>query len=169
MSVDAVSATPATHARSDFELLRRVPIFAGLEAAQLHILAFSASRISLERGEVLYEAGSRPAAGYLVLEGTGVATVPERPSAGQRILAKPGWFLAELAMVADLPVSTTLRARTPMRLLKIAHELFLRVCSEFPEAGASVLVALSNRLDASLGELNEVQRRLEGARALSRS
>ena len=63
--------------QSDVELLRQVPILSALDAPQLHVLAFSGTRMTLEAGEVLYEADGRVGAGYLVLEGRGEAVAPE--------------------------------------------------------------------------------------------
>lgn len=156
-------------AQREVELLRRVPLFAELDPAQLHVLAFSGSRISLAADEVLYEAGSQLAAGYLLLDGSAEATAPGGVLARHHATLERGSFLAELAMIANLPVSTTVRANTPIRLLKIGNELFLRVCEEFPDAGAKMLRALVQNLDKSLIELGQVQQIFDHARPFSRS
>jgi CRP-like cAMP-binding protein len=155
--------------RTDVELLRQVPLFAELDPAQLHVIAFAASRISLAADEVLYEAGNEVGAGYLMLEGSAEAIASEGVLAKHRATVEPGWFLAELAMIANVPVSTTVRANTPTRLLKIENELFLRVCLEFPDAGAKVLRALGRKLDVSLRELAHVKHQFDGARPSSLS
>ena len=156
-------------ARTDVELLRQVPLFAELDPAQLHVIAFSASRISLAADEVLYEAGREVGAGYLMLEGSAEAIASEGVLAKHRATVEPGWFLAELAMIAKVAVSTTVRANAPTRLLKIENELFLRVCVEFPDAGARVLRALAQRLDVSLTELGHVKHQFDDAPPFSRS
>lgn len=156
-------------ARTDVELLRQVPLFAELDPAQLHVIAFSASRVSLAADEVLYEAGSEVGAGYLMLAGSAEAIASEGVPAKHRATVEPGWFLAELAMIANVPVSTSVRANAPTRLLKIENELFLRVCLEFPDAGAKVLRALAQRLEVSLRDLGHVKHQFDDARPSSRS
>jgi CRP/FNR family transcriptional regulator, cyclic AMP receptor protein len=72
-------------------------------------------------------------------------------------------------MIANLPVSMTVRARTPLRVLRISHDLFLRVCGEFPEIGEKVMEALAQRLETSLEDLRDVQAHFDRARPFSDS
>jgi CRP/FNR family transcriptional regulator, cyclic AMP receptor protein len=155
--------------RSEVELLRQVPLFADVEPAQLQILVFSAEHFEVEAQQTLFAAGSLVGAGHLVLDGQGEVLKPEAGEDEQVALVGTGAFLAELAMIANLPVSVTVRARTPMRVSRIGHDLFLRVCGEFPEFGAKVLAALTSRLDTSLEDLRQAKDYFDRARPFSRS
>jgi CRP-like cAMP-binding protein len=154
--------------RSHIELLRQVPLFAEVDPGQLQVLVFSSERIDVAPDEILFAAGSRVGAGHLVLRGQGAVLKPktgeEDGEPDQVALVQAGAFLGELAMIADLPASVTVRAKTQLKVLRIGHELFLRVCSEFPEVGAKVLEALTQRLDTSLEDLRQVQAHFDRAR-----
>lgn len=157
--------------RSEVEHLRQVPLFADVDPAQLQVLVFSAERLEIAAGDALFEAGSAIGAGHLVLQGEGEVLRPGGADSEPVAVAvvEPGAFLGELAMIADQPVSMTVRARTPMRVLRIGHDLFLRVCGEFPEVGAKVFDALASRLDTSLKDLNEAKAYFDRARPFGRS
>jgi CRP/FNR family transcriptional regulator, cyclic AMP receptor protein len=158
--------------RSEIELLRKVPLFAEIDPVQLQVLVFSAQRVEVAAQETLFAAGSLVGAGHLLLDGQGEVLKPHGGAEGGEhehvALVKAGAFLGELAMIANLPASVTVRATTPLRALRIGHDLFLRVCGEFPEIGAKVLQALAHRLDTSLDDLREVQAYFDRARPFSR-
>lgn len=159
--------------RRETELLRNIPLFAAIDPLQLQILVFSADRIEVAADEILFAAGDPVAAGHLVLEGKGEVLKPARDkeAGGHERFAtvEAGAFLGELAMIAKLPATVTLRALTPLRMLRIGNDLFLRVCGEFPDIGAKVQEALSLRLDTSLEDLRRAQAYFDRARRFSRS
>lgn len=158
--------------RSDTELLRTVPLFADVDFAQLQVLVFSAEHLEIAAQETVFAAGSLVGAGHLVLEGRGEVLKPtgEDDSEPEPVaVVEAGAFLGELAMIANLPASVTVRGDTPMRVLRIGHNLFLRVCGEFPDIGTKVVEALSNRLDTSLEDLRQVQAYFDRAQPFSES
>jgi CRP-like cAMP-binding protein len=158
--------------RSDTELLRQTPLFAGVDPVQLQVLVFSAERLEVAAGETLLAPGSLVGAGYLVLGGQGDVLPSgggEDEAAEPVALVEAGAFVGERAMIANLPVSMTVRARTPLRVLRIGHDLFLRVCGEFPEIGEKVMEALAQRLETSLEDLRDVQAHFDRARPFSDS
>lgn len=159
--------------RRETELLRNVPLFAAIDPLQLQLLVFSADRIEVAAHETLFAMGDVVGAGHLVLHGQAEALKPARgKDAGEHerfATVEEGAFLGELAMIANLPASLTVRALTPMRVLRIGNDLFLRVCGEFPEVGAKVLEALSRRLDTSLEDLRQAQVHFDRARPFTRS
>jgi CRP-like cAMP-binding protein len=71
-------------------------------------------------------------------------------------------------MVASLPASVSVRATTPVEVMRITSELFQRVCREFPEDGARMLASLGERLDVTLTDLMDVRDIFEHARSFSR-
>jgi CRP/FNR family transcriptional regulator, cyclic AMP receptor protein len=155
--------------RSQVELLRQVPLFEQIDPVQLQVLVFAAKRIDVAAQETLVAAGSLVGAGHLVLRGQGEVLEAEGDEQRQVALVQAGAFVGELAMIANLPASLTVRARTPMQVLQIGHDLFLQVCGEFPEIGAKVLEALHTRLDTSLEDLRQAQAYFDRARPFTRS
>jgi CRP/FNR family transcriptional regulator, cyclic AMP receptor protein len=157
--------------RSETELLRKTPLFAEVDPVQLQVLVFSAERLELAAEATLFAAGSLVGAGHLVLDGQGEVLTPggEDEASEPVALVEAGAFLGERAMIANLPATMTVRARTPLRVLRIGHDLFLRVCGEFPEIGDKVMEALARRLDTSLEDLRQVQAHFDRARPFSDS
>ena len=53
----------------DISLLSRVPLFSELLTEQLRLLAFSAVRLELAAGQVLFREGGKAMSGYVVVAG----------------------------------------------------------------------------------------------------
>src|SRR5438876_5914489 len=52
--------------RSEYELLRKVPVFAEIEPAKLKLLAFMSERIAFDAGQTLCHQGDPADAAYLI-------------------------------------------------------------------------------------------------------
>ena len=55
--------------KQEFELLRRVPIFAEIEPAKLKLLAFMSERVGFDPGKRLMQQGDPADAAYLIIDG----------------------------------------------------------------------------------------------------
>ena len=66
-----------------------------------------------------------------------------------------------------LYMTLTARAAIEVRCARIDAQLFHRVAGEYPEFGQAVLAALSQRLNASVKELEVVRSQLTRARSFS--
>ena len=159
--------------RSAIGLLQKVPLFGGIDPVQLQVLVFSAERVEIAAHDTVFTSGSQVGAGHLVLSGEGEVLKPRPGEEGGKsepvARVEAGAFLGELSMIADLPASVTVRASTPMRLLRIGHSHFLRVCGEFPDIGSRLLETLAHRLDTSLEDLRQAQGRYDPAQPFRRS
>lgn len=150
-------------ARADAESLRRIPIFKDCESVPLQVLAFASERQIFPKGSLLVEEGKRVDAAYFLLDGTAQIF-----RAGEAIgRAEPGSLLGETAMLGNSPATLTARAENEVRCARIDAQLFHRVASEYPEFGQAVLAALSQRLNASVKELDAVRGQLTRARSFS--
>ncbi|MGI9463858.1 MAG: cyclic nucleotide-binding domain-containing protein [Aestuariivirgaceae bacterium] len=157
--------------RNDVELLRQIPMFAAVDATYLQVLAFSSRKINLKTGQYLIRKSKPGSSGYLVLDGHGEAIDEVEGSDTAQLVAEigPGAFIGTLSMVAELPHSLTVRATSQMRAMQIPHQLFIRVCTEFPETGAQILSFLADNLDISIADFKRAQRLFEEARPFLRS
>ena len=152
--------------KSTVELLRHVPLFAGVDPAHLQVLSFAAVRHVLPKGQVLYRAGDPGTSGYLVVSGTAQATA--RDSSEMLAMIERGAFLGELAMLAKLPHHLTVTATSTLTVNEIGNDLFLKLISEFPEAGTRIVETVAAKLDSSMLMLREVQLLFEKAKSFSR-
>lgn len=139
--------------RADAESLRNIPLFRDCEAVPLQVMAFAAERQTFAPGETLIAEGNRAKSAYFILQGS--ATLKQDTQVIG--VAEPGALLGELAMIGSTQYSLTAVAETPISTARIDRALFLRVANEYPEFGASVVKALSEKLGTSTRELEAVR------------
>ena len=146
------------------EMLRRVPFFGGLDSAKLKLLAFTSRALKFAPGEELIKKGGAADSAYVILDGE--AEVIGETSAGEFVVAVLGSnaLIGEMGVIRNVPRGLTVRAKTPVRALRIASEVFLGLITENPECALDVMRQLSARVDASNARLSAAQRELESLR-----
>ena len=153
--------------KQEFELLRRVPIFAEIEPARLKLLAFMSERVGFDPGKVLMRQGDPADAAYLIIEGD-VEIVLET-AAGQFVVATLGAndIVGDMGILGNAPRAATVRAKDRVIALRISKEPFMRMVREFPSMAVSIMQELAQRLEATNRQLSsavaEVKRLREEA------
>ncbi len=56
--------------KDEVGMLRKVPLFAGVEPSKLKLLAFTSDRVSYSPGQILFHQGDEGDAAYVILSGT---------------------------------------------------------------------------------------------------
>ncbi|HZS84372.1 MAG TPA: cyclic nucleotide-binding domain-containing protein [Stellaceae bacterium] len=150
--------------KEEVDLLRRIPLFANIEASKLKLLAFTSERVAFEGGQVLFRQGDMGDAAYIIIEGE--AEVLVDGPAGPVTVAVLGRdaFVGEIAILCDVPRTATVRARQRLVCLRIAKELFLRLINEFPQMAVAVMRELALRLEASNQKLRAAVAEIEALR-----
>ena len=153
--------------KEEFELLRRVPIFAEIEPAKLKLLAFMSERVGFDPGKRLVQQGDTADAAYLIIDGH-AEVILETP-AGPVVVATIGAneTVGEMGILGDVPRNATVRAKDRVIVLRISKEPFMRMVREFPNMAVSIMRELAQRLDATNHQLSaalaEVKRLREQA------
>jgi CRP/FNR family transcriptional regulator, cyclic AMP receptor protein len=148
--------------KEEFELLRRVPIFAEIEPAKLKLLAFMSERVGFDPGKRLVQQGDPADAAYLIIDGHAEVILETR--AGPVVVATIGAneTVGEMGILGDVPRNATVRAKDRVIVLRISKEPFMRMVREFPNMAVSIMRELAQRLDATnqqlSGALAEVKR-----------
>ncbi|TCO77537.1 cyclic nucleotide-binding protein [Plasticicumulans lactativorans] len=144
--------------KDEVELLRRIPLFAHIEPSRLKLLAFTSERLVFEADEVICRRGDPGDAAYVVLMGSADVLV-EQPDGSQVKIAtlERDAVVGEIAVLADVPRTATVRAATRFEVLRIAKNDFLQLIRDFPEVAIEVLRTLARRLSWALGELAEAR------------
>ena len=148
--------------KQEFELLRRVPIFAEIEPARLKLLAFMSERVGFDSGKLLMRQGDPADAAYLIIEGD-VEVVLETP-AGQFVVATIGAneIVGDMGILGNSPRAATVRAKDRVIALRISKEPFMRMVREFPNMAVFIMQVLAHRVESTNnqlhGALNEVKR-----------
>ena len=140
--------------KQEFELLRRVPIFAEIEPAKLKLLAFMSERVGFDPGKRLMQQGDAADAAYLIIEGH-AEVILETP-AGPVIVATLGAneSVGEMGILGNVPRNATVRAKDRVIALRISKEPFMRMVREFPSMAVSIMQELAQRLDSTNQQLS---------------
>ncbi len=130
------------HRNAKADLLRPVPLFAGLSRRDLEQVCGIADELDLPEGRLLIKEGTRGREFFVLVEGQ--AKVARN---GRRVATMHGGdFFGEIALVTGVPRTTTVTAETPVRLLVLTKRDFQRLLDEQPGIGRKVLEALAARL-----------------------
>jgi len=146
--------------KEEVELLRRVPLFAGVEPSKLKLLAFTSDRMSFEAGQILFEQGDPGDAAYVVLHGSAEVLVNRAGSQIKVADLEKNAIVGEIAILCDVPRTATVRAQDRLETLKISKDQFLRLLAEFPDMAIEIMRVLADRLGRTTAELSEARAQL---------
>ena len=140
--------------KDEVGMLKRVPLFAGVEAAKLKLLAFTSDRVSYNAGQTLFHQGDEGDAAYVILSGS--ADILVDSEAGQIKVAQvePNSIVGEIAILCDVSRTATVKAVERLEALRIRKDHFLRMLRENPEMTIEIVRVLANRLSATTAELS---------------
>jgi CRP-like cAMP-binding protein len=124
------------------ELLKRVPLFAGLGRKEIEEVGRLAEEIDVPAGRALMREGQTGQEFFVIVRGS---VVVERGGRTIRTLG-PGDFLGEIALVDDGPRTATATTESDAALLVVAHREFHSLMDQFPSVRECVLQALATRV-----------------------
>ena len=129
------------------ELIRNVPLFAGLSKAELAKVASIADEIDVPEGKVLTRQGERGREFFVLLDGEAEVRRNGRKLATRR----GGDFFGEIALVSDRPRVATVTATTALSALVIRDVEFRALINRTPQIALKVLEAFADRLPPDAG------------------
>ena len=143
---------------NEVELLRRVPLFSGIDPARLRLLAYTSDVVTYEPGQVLVRKDDVGDAAYVIIAGDADVTVPA--AEGDITVAElhDGDFFGEIAILCDTPRTATVTARGELTALRIRKEPFFELMFQFPEMAVEMTRLLAERLTRTTAELVESQK-----------
>jgi CRP-like cAMP-binding protein len=126
------------------DLLRTVPLFAGLGDHELERISTLADVVDLPDGRILTTQGQLGWEMFIVVEGRAAV---DRD--GQRINeVGPGEVIGEIALLDGGPRTATVTLSEASRLLVLARREFQTLLDEFPTIRLQVMEAVAHRLRA---------------------
>ncbi len=142
------------------DLLRKIPMFAKLDASKLKLLAFTSEMLRFDSGDVLFHVGDSADCAYVIMEGA-VDIITETESDPVVVLTlQQNQLFGELALLNNTPRSATLQAHGDVTVMKITGEMFLRLLCENSDLALDVLRQLSGKLTKSHNQVNDLQKQL---------
>ena len=136
-------------------LLRKIPLFANLDAAKLKLLAFTSERLTFEPGQVLFNQGDLGDAAYIVVEGQADVMVATPKGPVKVATLGRNAIVGEIAILCDVPRTAGVVAASRLVTLKIAKQTFLQLVKEFPEMAIEIMRELARRLDRTTEQLRQ--------------
>jgi CRP-like cAMP-binding protein len=124
------------------ELLRGVPLFAGLGNRELNELGALVDETQVAPGHVLCREGRTGEEFFVIVDGF------VRVERGGRELAilGPGQFVGEMSLVDEGPRTATATATTDARLLVVGHREFHSLLDRYPTIETAILRTLAKRI-----------------------
>jgi CRP-like cAMP-binding protein len=139
--------------KDEVQMLRRVPLFAGIAPTQLKLLAFTSDRVSYTEGDVLFFQGDPADAAYVVLTGK-AEVVTDSPNGPIRVAEIPSnSIVGEIAVLCEVPRTATVKAVEPVEALRIGKEQFIKLLADSPEMTLEIIRVLAARLSQTTSEL----------------
>jgi CRP/FNR family cyclic AMP-dependent transcriptional regulator len=129
------------------DVLRGVPLFANLDAADLHLLAAAARRVRFPRGSVVFQEGD-PGDHLLVVAKGRVKVSLLGEDGGEAIVSvvdAPA-LLGEIALLDQSPRSATVVALEDTEFLNIARAPFLALIKRHPDLALRLMAQLARAL-----------------------
>jgi MFS family permease len=127
------------------ERLRKVPMLRPLPISTIEHLARNVREESVEPGETVIEQGQAGESFYVIV--TGELEVKENGHLLRTL--SDGDSFGEIALLRDVPRTTTVRARTPVSLYALDRRHFVPIVSGYSESAAEAEVVVETRLAAS--------------------
>ena len=137
----------ATNFGLSLVVLRNVPLFSGLNEAELDKLSKVAGRKRVARGEFVVRAGDSTDSLYILLNGR--AKVTNFDEEGREIILAwlgPGEFFGEMGLIDGSPRSASVVAVEPCELLNISSAAFHRCMQDNFQVAQKLMQMLVRRL-----------------------
>jgi ABC-type multidrug transport system fused ATPase/permease subunit len=137
-------------------VLSQIPLFAGIDRSKLKLLAFTSERVSYDANQTVFRQGDIGDKAYVVLEG--VANVVLESDVGSTVVAQINrhQVFGEMALLSSMPRTTSIRAKTPLSLLAINQDVFVRLVEENSDIAVGMTRILAERLASTLREYSRV-------------
>ena len=135
------------------ELVRRIPFFAELPAAEVTRVSHVLRAISFPAGEAVIEQGRSGDTMYLIATGAVEVMVQDENAPGrERRLTKlgEGDFFGEIALLAELKRTATVRTIEPCAVLELSREDLTELTRGHPELDRAVREAYRVRILSTL-------------------
>lgn len=145
----------------DISLLSRVPLLADLASDHLRLLAFSAIRLELPAGRVLFPADTKALSGFVIMSGE--IELSRHHGDEIRSLGKfgPGVLLGETALFVETRRPATATAVVDTIVVEIDRTLMSRMLTEYPEVAMRLYARMRDRLASTVDELSGISDKLD--------
>ncbi len=145
----------------DISLLLKVPLFSDLSSDHLRLIAFSAIRLDLPAGRVLFRKDAPAMSGFVVKSGELELSDTDRAEPIARGRFGAGVLLGETALFVETRRPATALAVSDCELVEIDRALMRRLLNEYPDVAARLHAKLVDKLAGTVMEVGRIKTRLD--------
>ena len=128
--------------KSHHEHLRKVPLFASLDASELDAVGVTATELDVPAGRTLMTEGERAHEMYVLIDGTVEVT-----QEGEHIAdVGPGGFVGEMALLSHSNRNSTVTTKTDVTVIHIDGREFTTLLHRVPSISAKMLPIVAGRV-----------------------
>jgi CRP-like cAMP-binding protein len=132
--------------KDEFNILRSIPLFSGMEAAKLKLLAFASDRVNFEAGETIFRQGDNADAAYVILSGEVEASIESAHGVVNLGTVGAQQVVGEVAILSESPRMATVKAKTAVETLRITKDHFHKLLACCPGTMAEIIRVLGERM-----------------------
>ena len=132
---------------SSESIVARIPLFAGMQPADIARVAVRMRRRSFRQGDIIFHKGDPGTTLYLVEHGQIKIFTPSQE--GREVVLSifgPADFFGEMALFDDKPRSASAEAASPATVLTLQREDFRQAIVQHPAMSIAVMSALVDRV-----------------------
>ena len=138
---------PAKSEAIDENVVRKAPIFQGLDPAAANTLRTAMAPVKLRKGQALFKEGDDGDNLYIITSGKiKLGTKSQDGRENLLMVLGPGDMFGDLSLFDSGPRTATATAVTESRLLSLGQEKVIPWVREHPEASLHLLARLASRL-----------------------
>ena len=141
----------------EVKLLRKIGMFASLDASRLKLLAFTSEWLTYDSGQMLFEQGEMGDAAYIIVEGEVGVFVSSDGGLMQVASRGESEIIGEIAILCGVPRTATVKALNETHVLKISKDVFGKLITDNPDTALEIIRALAERLETTTAALREAK------------
>ncbi len=131
---------------TDIGCLSCMPLFQGMPASRLKLVALMGERLQFEPGDVLISPQEKLTGVYVILEGEVEISQPRENGEERRFVKDTGSITGDVSLLSGKPFSTTISAKSRVLALRIPKDLFFELLQTVPEFSLAVCRDLADRV-----------------------
>lgn len=136
-------------------------MFSRLEPSKLKLLAFTSESIEFLDQDILFYLNDPSDSAYVIMSGVVEVLVETEDGLVPVVTRGENEMIGEMAVLTNSPRSATLRAKGPVRALRIANDAFVKMMTENPGVALDVMRQLSLKLAESTEMMRGLSQQVE--------
>ena len=144
--------------------LSQLDVFSRLNDEQLMMIVNGAERVTFRPGQVMIEDGQSGDAAYFIV--VGLVERLAQPDIGRsREHFGHGILVGEMAMLVDHVHTSTVRAKSEVKALKISRQMLYQIMASHPSIADNFIQTIKGRMSVMLERIKEIDDTLAKAEA----